>query len=63
LLARRGATVKTLDLLIATYALAQGVEVLTTDADFRIIAKGGRRARPGLTSGPGASSGSAAVAI
>jgi predicted nucleic acid-binding protein len=31
---RRGATVKTLDLLIATWALHAGVPILSTDADF-----------------------------
>lgn len=44
LLRRRGATVKTLDLLIATYALAHGVPVLSTDGDFAVMA----RARIGL---------------
>jgi predicted nucleic acid-binding protein len=34
-------TVKTLDLLIATYALASHVPLLTTDADFRAIARAG----------------------
>ena len=33
-LRRRGAAVKSLDLLIATYALAHRVPVLTSDADF-----------------------------
>jgi predicted nucleic acid-binding protein len=37
LLGRRGLTVKTLDLLIASYALAHGVSLLTTDQDFRRI--------------------------
>lgn len=40
-LARRGVSVKTLDLLIATYALASRVPLLTTDADFRAIARAG----------------------
>jgi predicted nucleic acid-binding protein len=40
-LARRGITVKTLDLLIATYALAARVPLLTTDTDFRTIASAG----------------------
>jgi predicted nucleic acid-binding protein len=40
-LSRRGVTVKTLDLLIATYALASRVPLLTTDADFRAIARAG----------------------
>ena len=39
LLARRGLTVKTLDLLIATYAMAHGTPVLATDGDFRAMAK------------------------
>lgn len=40
-LARKGATVKTLDLLIAAYALSHGVPILTTDRDFvRIRAAG-----------------------
>ncbi len=33
-LARRGVTVKTLDLLIATYVLANDVALLTFDSDF-----------------------------
>jgi predicted nucleic acid-binding protein len=33
-LGRRGATVKSLDLLIAAYALAHAVPILTADADF-----------------------------
>jgi hypothetical protein len=40
-LARRGATIKTVDLLIATYALASDVAVLTLDEDFRLIARAG----------------------
>lgn len=44
-LARKGVTVKTLDLLIATYALAHGVSVLTRDTDFVAI----QRAGVGLT--------------
>ena len=40
-LSRQGVTVKTLDLLIATYALASRVPLLTTDADFRAIARAG----------------------
>jgi predicted nucleic acid-binding protein len=36
--------VTTLDLLIATYALAHGVPVLSTDGDFAVMA----RARIGL---------------
>ncbi len=40
-LARRGATVKSLDLLIATYALAHGVPVLAADSDFVLMARAG----------------------
>jgi predicted nucleic acid-binding protein len=40
-LARRGATVKTLDLLIAAYALSHDVALLTADRDFKLFAKGG----------------------
>jgi predicted nucleic acid-binding protein len=40
-LARKGAIVKTLDLLIATYALANSVPILTLDKDFRLIARAG----------------------
>ena len=43
-LARKGVTVKTLDLLIAAHALAHGAAVLTRDADFVAI----ERARVGL---------------
>jgi predicted nucleic acid-binding protein len=40
-LRRKGVTVKTLDLLIATYALSHGVELLTMDTDFGLMcAKG-----------------------
>jgi predicted nucleic acid-binding protein len=38
-LARRGSTAKTLDLLIATYAIAHVVPLLTADSDFRAIAR------------------------
>jgi predicted nucleic acid-binding protein len=41
LLRRRGATVKTLDLLIATYALAHGVPILSTDDDFAVMQRAG----------------------
>ncbi len=41
LLGRRGTTVKTLDLLIATYALSHGVAVLTRDTDFDRIRRAG----------------------
>jgi predicted nucleic acid-binding protein len=37
-LARRGIVVKTLDVLIATYAIGHGVAVLTRDTDFKAIA-------------------------
>jgi len=33
-LARKGLTVKTLDLLVATYALSHGVALLASDSDF-----------------------------
>ena len=41
LLGRRGATIKTLDLLIATYALSHGVPLLTADRDFQIMRRAG----------------------
>ena len=37
----KGANVKTLDLLIATYALAHHVPLLSADADFRLMKKHG----------------------
>ncbi len=40
-LARKGVTAKSLDLLIATYALANGVPILTLDENFRPIARAG----------------------
>jgi hypothetical protein len=40
-LARKGVTVKTFDLLIATYALAHGVPLLTSDSDFAAIRRAG----------------------
>lgn len=40
-LARRGASVKTLDLLIAAYALSYTVPLLTTDADFARMRRAG----------------------
>jgi predicted nucleic acid-binding protein len=40
-LARKGVTAKTLDLLIATYALAHGAALLTSDDDFRAMKKAG----------------------
>lgn len=42
-LARRGATVKSMDLLIAVYALSHSVPLLTTDGDFTVIQKAGAR--------------------
>lgn len=41
LVGRRGATVKSMDLLIATYALAHSVPVLALDADFAAIRRAG----------------------
>lgn len=41
LLARKGVTVKTLDLLIAVYALGHDVPLLTRDQDFRLISDSG----------------------
>jgi hypothetical protein len=38
-LARKGATVKSLDLLIAAYALAYTIPILTLDGDFHLIAR------------------------
>ncbi len=38
---RRGSTIKTMDLLIATYALAHSIELLTTDRDFDQIEAAG----------------------
>jgi len=40
-LARKGITVKTLDLLIAAYALSHRIPILTLDSDFRLIARSG----------------------
>jgi len=40
-LARKGITVKTLDLLIATHALFHGIPILTLDSDFRSISRAG----------------------
>lgn len=42
-LGRRGATVKSLDLLIASYALTHGVAVLTRDGDFELMKRAGVR--------------------
>jgi len=41
LLARKSITVRSLDLLIATYALFHRVPILTLDSDFRLIARAG----------------------
>lgn len=40
-LARRGTSVKTLDLLIAAYALSYSVPLLTTDGDFARMRRAG----------------------
>ena len=40
-LARKGVTVKTLDLLIATYALSHGVALLAADSDFEAMRRAG----------------------
>jgi hypothetical protein len=40
-LSRKGATVKTLDLLITVYSLSHGVPHLTADSDFSLIRKAG----------------------
>jgi predicted nucleic acid-binding protein len=40
-LGRRGAAVKSLDLLIATYALAHAIPILTSDADFALMRRAG----------------------
>lgn len=40
-LARKGITVKTLDLLIATYAVAHGATLLTRDTDFGAMERAG----------------------
>ena len=40
-LAREGITVKSMDLLIATYALNSDVALLTADRDFEQMRKGG----------------------
>jgi tRNA(fMet)-specific endonuclease VapC len=37
LLVRKGVTIKTLDLLIAVYALSHDVPLLTRDSDFKLI--------------------------
>jgi tRNA(fMet)-specific endonuclease VapC len=42
-LARRGATVKSMDLLIAVYALSHSIALLTKDADFTVLQKAGAR--------------------
>ena len=40
-LSRRGITVKTIDLLVATYALSHAVALLTTDSDFGPMRRAG----------------------
>jgi predicted nucleic acid-binding protein len=40
-LRKRGVTCKTIDLLIATYALSHSVLMLTTDTDFAMMRKAG----------------------
>jgi predicted nucleic acid-binding protein len=40
-LGRRGATIKSLDLLIATYALSHSVPILSGDSDFELMARVG----------------------
>ncbi|HJX54056.1 MAG TPA: PIN domain-containing protein [Polyangia bacterium] len=40
-LARKGVTVKSLDLLIAAYALTHDIPILTLDRDFQLIARAG----------------------
>ena len=40
-LSRRGITVKTIDLLVATYALSHAVALLTTDSDFGHMRRAG----------------------
>jgi predicted nucleic acid-binding protein len=42
-LARRGATVKSMDLLIAVYALSHSIALLTNDGDFTVLQKAGVR--------------------
>lgn len=42
-LGRRGAAVKSLDLLIAAYALSHGVPILTGDGDFATMRRAGVR--------------------
>jgi len=41
LLRRRGVTPKTMDLLIAVYALSHSAELLTVDKEFRAMHKAG----------------------
>ena len=40
-LQRRGTTIKTLDLLIATHALSASVPILTADRDFQVMRRAG----------------------
>ena len=41
LLKRGGKTIKTMDLLIACYAMAHSIPILTSDGDFSLIKKAG----------------------
>jgi len=43
LLGRQGVNVKSLDLLIATYALCHSTEILTNDTDFLLMKRAGVR--------------------
>lgn len=45
-LKRKGANVKSMDLLIACYALAHGVPILTSDKDFFLMKKSGMSITP-----------------
>jgi predicted nucleic acid-binding protein len=40
-LGRRGTTIKSLDLMIATYALAYSIAILTRDSDFKAMKRAG----------------------
>ena len=40
-LARKGATVKTLDLIIAIFAMSHSVPILTADSDFKLMRRRG----------------------
>jgi tRNA(fMet)-specific endonuclease VapC len=41
ILRRQGKTIKSMDLLIACYAMAHSVPILTSDTDFSLISKAG----------------------